>query len=167
MRFIVFEIGGKSAKYEDDRWLLYNDISYLFYVLCASLGLDVQLWSWSLETIRHHQGVTRRCRLSWLTNSALIYEPKCGGRGGELRGLSQWVQLCKWSPNKLWRPNSIVYPILAVQGCILPCLVWGPKSLTVWSRKISKKFLFYQVGLLIIHESCQGCKTYIFNLWIS
>jgi hypothetical protein len=25
----------------------------------------------------------------WLTNSALVYEPKCGGRGGELRGLSQ------------------------------------------------------------------------------
>ncbi len=22
------------------------------------------------------------CRLSWLTNSALVYEPKCGGRGG-------------------------------------------------------------------------------------
>jgi hypothetical protein len=28
------------------------------------------------------QGVTKRCRLSWLTNSALIYEPKCGGMGG-------------------------------------------------------------------------------------
>ncbi len=40
------------------------------------------------------QGVTKRCRLSWLTNSALVlvYEPKCGGVG-ELRGISQWVQL--------------------------------------------------------------------------
>ncbi len=29
------------------------------------------------------------------------------GEGG-LRGLSQWVQLCStWSPNKLWRSNSI------------------------------------------------------------
>ncbi len=37
-------------------------------------------------------GATKRCLLSWLTNSALLYEPKCGG-GGELRGLSQWVQL--------------------------------------------------------------------------
>ncbi len=27
-------------------------------------------------------GVTKRCRLSWLTNSALLYEPKCGGGGG-------------------------------------------------------------------------------------
>ncbi len=25
--------------------------------------------------------VTKRCRLSWLTNSVLVYEPKCGGRG--------------------------------------------------------------------------------------
>ncbi len=24
------------------------------------------------------QGVTKRCRLPWLTNSALVYEPKCG-----------------------------------------------------------------------------------------
>jgi hypothetical protein len=23
--------------------------------------------------------VTKRCRLSWLTNSALLYKPKCGG----------------------------------------------------------------------------------------
>jgi hypothetical protein len=34
-----------------------------------------------------HQGVTKRSRLSWLTNSALVYEPKCGGGG--LRSLSQ------------------------------------------------------------------------------
>jgi hypothetical protein len=40
--------------------------------------------------ICRYQGVTKRCRLSWLTNSALVYEPKCGGRGGggELWGLS-------------------------------------------------------------------------------
>ncbi len=29
------------------------------------------------------QGVTKRCRLCWLTNSAIVYEPKCGG-GGKL-----------------------------------------------------------------------------------
>jgi hypothetical protein len=28
-----------------------------------------------------NQGVTKRCRLSWLTNSALVHEPKCGGGG--------------------------------------------------------------------------------------
>ncbi len=35
-------------------------------------------------------GFTKRCRLSWLTNSALVYEPKCGGYGG----LRQWVYSC-------------------------------------------------------------------------
>jgi hypothetical protein len=38
-----------------------------------------------------NQGLKRR-RLSWLTNSVLVYEPKPGGEG-ELRGLSKWVQL--------------------------------------------------------------------------
>jgi hypothetical protein len=32
------------------------------------------------------RGLQMRCRHSWLTNSVLVYEPKCGG--GELRGLS-------------------------------------------------------------------------------
>ncbi len=39
--------------------------------------------------------------------ASLVYEPKCGLRGGGLGGLSQWVQLWTWSPNKLWRSNSI------------------------------------------------------------
>ncbi len=32
--------------------------------------------------------------------------PNAGGGRGELRGLSQWVQLWTWSPNKLRRSNS-------------------------------------------------------------
>ncbi len=32
------------------------------------------------------QGVTKRCRLSWLTNSTLVHEPKCGGKGGGVAG---------------------------------------------------------------------------------
>jgi hypothetical protein len=28
------------------------------------------------------RGVTEKCLLSWLTNSALVYEPKCVGGGG-------------------------------------------------------------------------------------
>ncbi len=31
---------------------------------------------------RPYQGATKRCCLSWLTNSALVYEHNCGGRGG-------------------------------------------------------------------------------------
>ncbi len=33
-------------------------------------------------------GVIKRCRLYWLSNSALVYEPANAGGGGELRGLS-------------------------------------------------------------------------------
>ncbi len=35
-----------------------------------------------------HQGVTKRCRLSLLTNSALVYLPKCRGWGGGGCGVS-------------------------------------------------------------------------------
>jgi hypothetical protein len=34
----------------------------------------------AIDTV--NAGVTRKCRLSWLTNSALVYEPKWGGGGG-------------------------------------------------------------------------------------
>jgi hypothetical protein len=38
-----------------------------------------QLSMWYLYT----QGVTKRCRLSWLTNRALVYDPnEEGGEGG-------------------------------------------------------------------------------------
>ncbi len=52
------------------------------------------------------QGATKRCRLSWLTNNALVDEPKCEGGGGGLTS-GAWVQLCTWSTNKLWRSDSI------------------------------------------------------------
>ncbi len=35
-------------------------------------------------------GGYKKCRLPWLTNSALVYDPKVWRRGG--RGLIQWVQ---------------------------------------------------------------------------
>jgi hypothetical protein len=43
----------------------------------AEKGYEVILRGWS-----------KKCRLSWLTNSALVFQPKCGGGVG-LRGLSQ------------------------------------------------------------------------------
>jgi hypothetical protein len=51
------------------------------------------------------QGVTKRCRLSWLTNSALAYEPKCRVRE-ELQAQPMSTVVYR-SPNKLWRYNSI------------------------------------------------------------
>ncbi len=38
------------------------------------------------------QGVTKKCRLSWLTNSALVYEPKWGERGWVARSRI-WAQM--------------------------------------------------------------------------
>ncbi len=42
----------------------------------------------------YFQRVTKRCRLSCLTNSALVYmSPNAGGGGGWLRGRSHWVHI--------------------------------------------------------------------------
>jgi hypothetical protein len=57
-----------------------------------------------------HQGVTRRCRLSLLTNSTLIYQSKRGGMGrgcGVSANEYSYAHHVTWSPNKLWRSNSI------------------------------------------------------------
>jgi hypothetical protein len=44
------------------------------------------------------RGLTKRCRLSWLTNSAPRIWAQMRGEGGRgLRGLSQGVLLCTWS----------------------------------------------------------------------
>ncbi len=55
------------------------------------------------------RGVIKRCCLSWLTNSALVYESKCGGMGscGVSANEYSCVHHVTWSPNKLWRSNSI------------------------------------------------------------
>ncbi len=48
----------------------------------------------------------KRCRLSLLTNSALVYESQCGGMGGV--ATSQPMSTAEHrSPNKLWRSTSI------------------------------------------------------------
>ncbi len=39
------------------------------------------------------QRVTKRCRLSLLTNSALVYEPKCGGIGRGSQPMSTAVHI--------------------------------------------------------------------------
>jgi hypothetical protein len=59
-----------------------------------------------------YQGVTRRCRLSLLTNSASYVESKCGGEGGiigyqPMSAAGSCAHHLTWSPNKLWRSTSI------------------------------------------------------------
>ncbi len=85
------------------------------------LPTEIQaIWSPILSLFRLWRGVTKRCRLSWLTNSTLVCEPKCRGRGwGELRELSHRVQLCTWISNKLWRSNSLPVFNLWVVVCEL------------------------------------------------
>ncbi len=64
---------------------------------------------WLKEGIKPNQGVTKRCRLSLLTNSALVYEFQCGGDGGCGVSANEYscVHHVTWSPNKLWRSTSI------------------------------------------------------------
>jgi hypothetical protein len=58
-----------------------------------AMGTQVGWFVWFFVLVQERfnsvlQGVTKTCHLSLLTNSALVYESKCGGLGG-LRGLSQ------------------------------------------------------------------------------
>ncbi len=76
--------------------------------------------------------------LAWLTNIALVHIWD-QMREVAVRGLSQWVQLCTWSPNKLWRSNSIFNLCVSgialklnsttpfptpIQTIIMKCLPW-------------------------------------------
>jgi hypothetical protein len=43
---------------------------------------DLVVNAYTVTVLGSIQGVTKRCCLSWLTNSALVNEPKCEGGGG-------------------------------------------------------------------------------------
>jgi hypothetical protein len=52
-------------------------------------------------------GVTQSCRLSWLTkNSALVYEPKCGGGGGGVAGSQPMSSAVHMEPSTLCNVRS-------------------------------------------------------------
>ncbi len=70
--------------------------------------MKIFLSLWSGERVG--QGVTKRCRLSWLTNSALVYESQCGGMEvgcGISASEYNSAHHVTWSPNNLWRSTSI------------------------------------------------------------
>jgi hypothetical protein len=75
-------------------------------------GVDgTSLWIDKNSLDDRDQGVTMRFRLSLLTNSALVYEPKCGGRGG-VAG-SQPV-------------STAVHTVAQINfGGLTPCLTYG------------------------------------------
>jgi hypothetical protein len=53
----------------------------------------------AINQIQFRQGVTKPCGLSWLTNGALEYEPKCVGGGG-VAGSQPISTAVHRSPNK-------------------------------------------------------------------
>jgi hypothetical protein len=90
------------------------------------------------------QGVTNRCRLSLLTNSALVYEPK---GGGGMRGLSQWVQLYTGA-----QINYGDLTIYLTYGTILShCKLPGPVM-------ILKPLNWYLGCRKIVHSTCNFLK---------
>jgi hypothetical protein len=89
-----------------------------------------------------HHGVTKRCCLSRLTNSALLYEPNYGGRG-ELWGLSQWAQLYTGVQINL--------------GCLTPYL-------TYWIHTARPCILWWKVITLHVHTSSDK-KWYILHVY--
>ncbi len=53
----------------------------LHWLLNVCWWNEAESWVSGVNCYLYGSGVTKRCRLSWLTNSALVYEHKCGGGG--------------------------------------------------------------------------------------
>jgi hypothetical protein len=66
--------------------------------------------------------------VSWQTNSALVYEPKCGRREG-VAGSQKMNRAVHRSPNKLWKSNSLF------NQC------YGPSKTTTFTPSSSSGFL--------------------------
>ncbi len=117
------------------------------------------------------RGVTKRCRLSWLTHSALVYAPKRWRGGGAV--VRAWVQLCTWSPNKLWRSNSIFNMWLNVNFFI--CHQTGAKRLrdTVYKKMhlvpavfmLSNQTNATAAFLHLDQPESEGERKYFHRLW--
>ncbi len=67
---------------------------------------NVEFFNHSQLVMDSNEQFTKRCRLSWLTNCTLVYEPWCGGRGG-VAGSQPMSTAVHMSPNKLWRSYSM------------------------------------------------------------
>ncbi len=87
-------------------WFLRRITLVLFSTSCDPAKWERDI----LNVIVHAQGVTKKCRLSLLTNSALVIRVQMRGEG-ESCGVSANEKSCAhhvtWSSNKLWRSTSI------------------------------------------------------------
>jgi hypothetical protein len=101
--FFLFSVP-RLTKFDQDPFRIRNTDTYT----CCHRGRNGHgVGKWVRKGKEVDQGITKRCRLSWLTNSAFEYEPKCGGRGS-CRGRPMSTAVHR-SPNKLWRSNSIFF----------------------------------------------------------
>ncbi len=67
----------------------YSLFSFFITLTNSSLKLiEMQNQYEISRTLTANSGGHKEMSFSWLTNSALVYEPKFGGGGGGLRGLS-------------------------------------------------------------------------------
>ncbi len=124
-------------------------------------GCLVNFWPVSVR------GVTKRCCLSWLTNSAPRKWAQMRRKGvGGLRGLRQWVLYscvqCTWSLNKLWRSMYLYKSSSSTQGpryCTMCCShVWRKFPTPCFSKYciVYKYTPHYQLFVCIkTGESCR------------
>jgi hypothetical protein len=93
-------------------WILWLSLTKAVDKLCPFSALSVKIekirpWIYPADYFfSRPQGVTKKCRLSLLTNSALVIRVQMRGEGGSC-GVSANEYSCThhvtWSPNKLWR----------------------------------------------------------------
>jgi hypothetical protein len=87
MQWVRAFLAGPSVHISQRKFI----VPFQTFIFQEKTGPDAKAFSETNKSFRvcsAGQGVTKRCRLSWLTNSALVYEHKCRGRG-KLRGLGQ------------------------------------------------------------------------------
>ncbi len=104
---LVILLVSTSAKYASpDPWQAVKNI--LLTIPLVSFVYKSIWWTspdpWPLLG---YQGVTTRCRLSLLANSALVILVQCGGSCGVLANEYSCAHHVTWSPNKLWRSTFI------------------------------------------------------------
>jgi hypothetical protein len=108
---------------------------------------DVLGWRWTWSSPGGHKEI-----LSWMTNSALVNESPCGWREGDC-GVSANEYSCShhvtWSPNKLWRTNSIFNLWSSLSIVVTPTwsflLAWwlGSWKMLCWCLRIATRPLIF------------------------
>ncbi len=103
------------------------DIKYIFFGFPVHMFFIDSSADWLVQNLNIDILAVRTGGYEEMTNSALVYKPKCVGKGGSC-GVSA---VHSRSPNKRWRSNSIFNLAVAVGLPSRPSC-WAPKS---WSSK--------------------------------